>query len=87
MVVTFKLIKIGKPDCAPCVELEKNFSLIEDEFPGIEIQKEDLSNEIKEKYNIEKIPLLILYKGDIEITRLQTSDIKKVHDWLSLRFL
>jgi len=84
----FELVKIGSPTCTPCLILDEDFEQVEEKFPSIKIRKIDLNDEIIKEYSVEKIPLLILYNSkQEEESRLQSGDISKVLNWLSIRFI
>ena len=78
----YKLLKIGSEACTPCKVLDEDFHQVFEQFPDLLVEKKFIDDEIKNEYSITKIPLLILFKNNIEIERLQTGDILKVLDWL-----
>lgn len=80
----YKLLKIGSEACTPCKVLDEDFHQVFEQFPDLLVEKKIIDDEIKNKYSITKIPLLILFKNNMEIERLQTGDILKVLEWLDL---
>jgi thioredoxin-like negative regulator of GroEL len=83
----YSLIKIISNKCTPCKILEEDISEITDTFNFLTINSIEISDSIKEKYNIDKVPLLILMEDNKEISRLQSSDINKVMVWLKLNLI
>lgn len=87
-----KLIYVGRPSCSDCAELqpilEKELSEndIKAYYYNTEKAKKksmDNFNAIKEKINIEHVPIIIRYNGDREIERYEFSKFKEDTDSLN----
>jgi thiol-disulfide isomerase/thioredoxin len=83
----YKLIKIGSESCNPCKILEEDFGEVIEQYPSLLVEKFHTNEQVIQEYSVKKIPLLILLKNDKEVSRLQTGDITKVLDWLSIRLM
>jgi thiol-disulfide isomerase/thioredoxin len=80
----YSLVKITSKTCTPCKILSEDFEEVTETFPELNIEEIELNDTVKEKFKVEKIPLLILTENNNEIGRLQNSRIDKVMEWLKL---
>lgn len=68
-----KIIKISALWCSGCLITNKNIKKLKEEYKDIEIVEYDydFDEEEVEKYNVGNIlPVLIIYKNDLEIDRI-----------------
>lgn len=73
--MTTELIKISKPNCAPCMKVEQYLGVIKEQLERneVKITTHDIVDEphIIEQYGIMGVPVLIVKRDGVEISRLE----------------
>ncbi len=66
-----KIVKIGAMWCPACIITNQNLTKLLKKYDNIELESLDYDFDNVEKYNVGSVlPVLIIYKNDIEVIRL-----------------
>lgn len=66
-----KIVKIGAMWCPACIITNQNLKKLLKKYDNIELESLDYDFDNVEKYNVGSVlPVLIIYKNDIEVIRL-----------------
>lgn len=79
-----KIVRISAVWCSSCIVTYKDFKNLKEKYPLNTYIELDYDMDDISKYNVGKIlPVVILYKGDVEVSRFSGEvDIKKIEEKL-----
>ncbi len=79
-----KIVRISAVWCSSCIVTYKDFNYLKEKYPLNTYIELDYDMDDISKYNVgEILPVVILYKGDVEVSRFAGEvDIKKIEEKL-----